>query len=165
VIDTSFFNRVEAAKFAQQHISGLNSEDWAQADVILMGPSRVGKVSIASFLAQSGLKAATMECRPDTPLPVQLSDTSANKVLVLEMHPNVLLRRRKNRVEELRSKSAPILFEPSYCELATIQVETDYLNSLVKRHPEWMGPVDCTHRCLEDTCGIILGKLREHDTN
>jgi len=165
MIDTGFFNRVKSVQFAQQHLSGLNSEDWAQADVILMGPSRVGKVSIASFLAQSGVKAATVDCRPDAPLPDQLPENVVNKVLVLEMQPNVLLRRRKNRVEELRSKSAPMLLEPSYCDLATIQADTDYLNSLVKRHPQWMGPVDCTHRCLEDICGIILRRLRERDTN
>merc|ERR1719362_689825 len=165
MIDMEFFNRVESVQFAQQHLSGLNSEDWEKADVILIGPSRVGKVSIASFLAQSGVKAATVDSRPDTPMPDQFFGPANKKVLVLEMQPNVLLRRRKNRVEELKSKSAPMLFEPSYCDLARIQGETDYLNGLVKRHPQWMDPVDCTYRCLEDICSIILRRLRERATN
>jgi regulator of PEP synthase PpsR (kinase-PPPase family) len=165
MIDTQFFDRVKAVQFAQQHLSGLNSDDWAQADVILIGPSRVGKVSAASFLAQSGVQAATVDCGPDTRLPAELSETVDHKVLVLEMQPNVLLRRRKNRIEELRSKSAPMLFDPSYCDLAKIQVERDYLNSLVKANPQWMGPVDCTHRTLGDICSIILRRLRERDTD
>ncbi|CAK0849185.1 unnamed protein product [Prorocentrum cordatum] len=50
-VDSDFFLMAEAAQFAQQHISGVNSREWDDADVLLVGPSRVCKETVACCLA------------------------------------------------------------------------------------------------------------------
>jgi len=161
IVDHEFFNRVEAVQFAQQHLSGLNRGDWKKADIILIGLSRVGKVSIAFYLAQTGVKAACVDCRPDSVLPKELFALDPGKVVVVEIQPNILARRRKNRVEELRSKAMPMLFEPDYTDLGRIQRESEHLNEVIKQNPGWLGPVDCTHLAIEECASVIMRTLGE----
>merc|ERR1719464_2507087 len=67
IVDTEYFLRIEAVQYAQQHLSGLNRSDWQEADIVLLGLSRTGKVGTAFFLAQYGVKAACLDCRPQQP--------------------------------------------------------------------------------------------------
>merc|ERR1719464_945218 len=67
IVNTEYFLRIEAVQYAQQHLSGLNRSDWQEADIVLLGLSRTGKVSIAFFLAQYGVKAACVDCSPQQP--------------------------------------------------------------------------------------------------
>lgn len=160
IVDVEFFNRVEAVQYAQQHLLGLNQKDWKNADVLLIGLSRVGKVSLAFFLAQYGIKAACTDIRPDSKLPQELFDLDPTKVVVVEMQVNMVARRRRMRVEEMRAKSLSMLFDRGYTDLARIQDESDYMNSLLKKNPGWLGPVDLTHLALEERASVLLRVLR-----
>ena len=48
----------EAKDFAERADDGVQPEMWQDADVILVGPSRTGKTTLANFLARLGLRAA-----------------------------------------------------------------------------------------------------------
>eukprot|EP00435_Cladocopium_sp_Y103_P035589 s912_g9.t1 len=56
IMNKDFFGMVEAVKYSQRHIGGLNAQDWHEADIILVGPSRCGKGPVAHQLAMRGFK-------------------------------------------------------------------------------------------------------------
>jgi len=161
IVDTEFFNRVEAVQYAQQHLLGFNQKDWVNADAILLGMSRVGKVSLAFYLAQCGIKAACVDVRTDSMLQPALANVDPRKVVVLTMNANIIARRRRARVEEMSYKSMRMLFEPGYASLEKIQEEQEFLKDLVKEHPGWLGPVDMTHLALEERASMLMRLLRQ----
>jgi len=156
IVDTEFLSSVKAMQFVQQHLSGLNRADWSQADVVLIGLSRAGKVSIAFYLAQRGVKAACVDCGPDQPLPAELSRLGPGKVVVIQQQPEALARRRRNRVLELQAKGLPRLLEPEYADLGQIEKEASYLSGLVASNPQWLGPVDGTYLALEESGSVVM---------
>mmetsp|Transcript_104979 Transcript_104979/g.338530 ORF Transcript_104979/g.338530 Transcript_104979/m.338530 type:complete len:402 (-) Transcript_104979:105-1310(-) len=160
MVTEEFFGMVEAVQFGQQHASGLNCQDWPSADLVLIGVSRAGKGPVAHYLAQRGVKVACLNLAPDEPVPPQLLQLEPGKVVLLHMQAEHLAGVRWNRVLELERRGLPLLVAPDYAEPERVRWEIDFAFELLRRHPEWHGPVDCTHLSVEECSSVLFRLMR-----
>jgi len=159
-VNTDFFRMADAVQFVQQHLSGLNRQDWPNADVVLVGLSRVGKEVVAVYLSQRGVRAACLTVTPGEALPKELFKIGPEKVVVLDMDRDVLVQRRRNRVVELERRGAPSFLEAGYANPERVEFEVEYLRELVAQHPEWACNIDCTYSAVDEVCSGVLRHLR-----
>jgi len=160
-VNSAFFRMAEAVQFAQQHISGVNSQEWPEADVLLVGPSRVGKETLAYYLAQRGVKAACFTPSSGGKALPALSSLDPSKVVFLTMSVDFLKKRREYRVQELKRKGVPVFFEPGYTNQECIELELDSLVQLARTQQDWMSPIDITDYDIPEACDVVLTALRE----
>lgn len=159
-IDDQFFGMVEAMQFRQRHISGLNRHGWPDADVLLVGCSRVGKTAVSLLLAQRGLKVANLNLSPDDPLPKELSTMDPEKVFVLYINPNMLAKLRHNRLLELQQRRFPNFLSESYADPRRIQSEVSFVLRLASEHPEWGESLDMSYMGPDEGASVIVRLLQ-----
>ena len=139
--------RMDAVNFALKLDDGLNPERLDQADLILVGVSRVGKTPTALYLAlQYGLRAANYPLTPDDlqhgelPLPLQ-AHLSRLRGLTLSA----------DRLAALRQARYP---DSRYASLAQCRAELDAAETLFKRNG--LPVTDTTRMSVEE----IAARLR-----
>jgi len=99
--DVTMNRRVEAIHYCLAHDDGTKTSEYDEADVILLGVSRVGKTPVSVFLAtQMGLKSAnfplTSEYLSNFRLP-QLIRDNLGRVVALTTSPEYLRSAREKR--------------------------------------------------------------------
>eukprot|EP00440_Ansanella_granifera_P032952 gb/GFBE01035744.1/.p1 GENE.gb/GFBE01035744.1/~~gb/GFBE01035744.1/.p1 ORF type:complete len:172 (+),score=41.15 gb/GFBE01035744.1/:1-516(+) len=159
MVNNEFFNMVEAVKFGQTHFAGLNPQDWGDADLVLLGPSRVGKGPVGHYLAQRGAKVATLNTLPDDSLPRELASVDPAKVAILVMEPVRLQKLRQARVSEALARNVGSLLEPDYAKDEQVRKELDFAYQLHRAYPEWQEPIDITSFSIEECTSILFRKV------
>jgi len=165
LVSKQFLGMVEAMQFLQEHSGGMNKQGWVDADIVLVGPSRVGKRGLGSSLAQRGVKVAYMDIGPDVVLPNELLELPPHKVVLLTMEPPVLVRRRTNRFLELKKCELPVFFDPEYADLKQVRTEVEFIEDMDKACSDWVGPIDCTYMSEDDLSSKILRAVRDAKEN
>lgn len=159
MVNREFFGMVEAVKFSQRHVAGLNAQDWSQADLILLGPSRVGKGPVAHYLAQRGVKAASLNTSPNEPLPPELETVDPSKVAVLVVQEERLVGLRQSRLAEAQNRNMPMLVEPDYASLERVRADLEFTQKLVEAFPDWDEPVDITSLPVEECTSLLFRRV------
>lgn len=77
------FDRIDAIDYTLKHDDGLRTHELNQADVVLVGVSRVSKSSTCFFLAYRGIRAANVPLLPDREPPKELASLAPNRVIDL----------------------------------------------------------------------------------
>ena len=72
LLDTEYFQRIDAMTFALNHDDGQSAWGLDQADVVLVGVSRTSKTPTCIYLANRGIKAANVPVVPEMTLPPEL---------------------------------------------------------------------------------------------
>jgi regulator of PEP synthase PpsR (kinase-PPPase family) len=93
----SYFRRIEAIGFTVDHDDGKRVEDLPKADIVLLGPSRVGKTPISVYLSIQGWKVANVPLVPEISTPVELARVRPDRVVGLTIEPRELHVRRRAR--------------------------------------------------------------------
>ena len=140
--------RMDAVNFALNLDDGLNPERLGQADLILVGVSRVGKTPTALYLAlQYGLRAANYPLTPDD---LEQNDLPA----CLQAHLPRLrgLTLAAERLAALRQARYP---DSRYASLEQCRMELGAAEALFKRHA--LPVVDTTRMSVEE----IAARLRQ----
>ena len=96
-LHSEYFERVAAIDFTMAHDDGKNPDGWPQADVVLVGVSRVGKTPLSLYLAILGWKVANMPLVPEIPLPESLFSLDPQHVIGVTVEPDRLLEYRTRR--------------------------------------------------------------------
>ncbi len=96
-----YFERVAAMEFAMSHDDGKDAENWPQADILLIGVSRVGKTPLSLYLSVMGWKAANTPWIPDIPLPKMIHQVDPDRVIGLTIEPGELVLMRQERQRRL----------------------------------------------------------------
>ncbi|CAE7242621.1 unnamed protein product [Symbiodinium sp. KB8] len=81
LVSKEFLGMVEAVKWGQKHISGLNPQGWGEADIVLIGPSRVDKGAVALELARRGVKESSEDVLKALQRALQEDTASATSML------------------------------------------------------------------------------------
>lgn len=96
------FARTEAIEFTLAHDDGRHPENLRQADIVLVGVSRVGKTPISIYLASLGWKVANVPLIHGDPLPPELFQINRRRVVGLTIEPEQLLAHRRWRERRLK---------------------------------------------------------------
>lgn len=96
-LHSEYFERVAAIDFTMAHDDGKNPDGWPQADVTLVGVSRVGKTPLSLYLAILGWKVANVPLVPEIPLPESLFSLDPQHVIGVTVEPDRLLEYRTRR--------------------------------------------------------------------
>lgn len=149
-----YFDRLEAVEYTLHHDDGQRPHELKNADVVLVGLSRVSKSATCFVLAYNGIRAANVPIVPGRPLPAELLRIDPQRVIGLTMNANRLEKVREIRMERMRMGEVA-----TYTDRRQILREIHEADSLMTRHG-WR-TIDASSRSIEDTAEEVMRLLRD----
>lgn len=149
ILDEAYFARIEAIQYTIAHDDGVGTENWEDADIILVGVSRTSKTPTSIYLANRGYKTANIPVVPESPPPDILYRLSHPLVVGLTISPDRLVQIRRNRLLSLNQ--AP---ETAYVDLERVQQELAFARRMIADH-DWPA-IDMTRRSIEEAAAAII---------
>ena len=98
-VDAGYFQRIEAMEFTALHDDGRNLGTLHEADIVIVGLSRVSKSPTATYLGAMGYKTANVSVAPETGFPRELGRVK-KKTVAFTVQPRTLHEVRGKRIEE-----------------------------------------------------------------
>jgi len=148
-LNRDYFRMVEAVDFTIKHDDGRGLDSVERADIILIGPSRVGKTPLSVYLGYMGWKVSNIPVLLGGKLPESL-ERFPFKVFSLVIDPVLLQRRRIDRIKKLGDPHIE-----GYTDLKSINEELAYCRRLAGNGKKW--PVlDMSYRPVEDIAREII---------
>ena len=147
------FDRQVAIEYTLKHDDGQRSQDLEQADVVLVGVSRVSKSSTCFYLAYEGIKAANVPLLPGARPSAELLDLDPDKVIGLRV--NI---RRLMTVREARAPDMGLDGESPYLEKMAIAREVIEANRWMERRG-WRS-FNASYLAIEEIAKEVM-RLRE----
>lgn len=146
----AYMTRINAVNYALSHDDGLSSQNYTQADLILIGVSRCGKTPTCLYLAlQFGVYAAnypfTEEDMHDFKLPTVLQE-QRSKLFGLTIAPD--------RLHLIRSERRP---NSTYAALPQCQREVKEVEKLFQH--EKIPYLNSTTRSIEEIASSIMATV------
>ena len=147
----AYKNRIEAINYSLAHDDGQSNQNLAEADVILVGISRVGKTPTSLYLAmQYGLKAANYPLIPEDFERGQLP-----KDLIPFRQKIFGLMIDAERLSEIRNERRP---GSRYADLENCRKEVREAEALMKRENiRW---VNSTVKSIEEIATTIIQEIK-----
>jgi len=96
-----YYERVAAIEYTMSHDDGQRPDEWDQAEIVLIGVSRVGKTPLSLYLSVLGWKVANCPFVKNIPPHPKLSQLDRRKVVGITMEPGQLLEHRRRRQSQL----------------------------------------------------------------
>jgi len=152
-LDDAYFQRIEALNYTLDHDDGLMPEGLDEADVILVGISRVSKTPTSIYLANRGVKTANVPLVVDIEPPKQLIIAQKPLIVGLVASAERISMVRKNR--DLGHSHDLDL--DTYSDRRLIVEELHYARQIFTRYG-WP-VIDVTRRSIEETAAAILSLL------
>lgn len=152
VLDSQYFERIDAMTFALNHDDGQGLWNIHNADIILVGVSRTSKTPTSMYLANRGLNVANVPLVPEVRPPQELFDaakTSRPLVIGLTKTPERLIQLRRNRLRLLAEET-----DTDYVDPETVRQEVAAARRLCSEN-NWP-VVDVTRRSIEETAAAIM---------
>ena len=155
IMDDSYYQRIEAMHYVLSHDDGQETGGLNEADVILVGGSRVSKTPTCFYLANRGIKAANVPLVMGIEPPATLFETT-KPVIGLTLDPERLIEIRRNRLTQMMPDRRPMenAADYAYIDLEKVQEELHWARRLCRRH-NWP-VIDVTHRSIEESSAAIL---------
>ena len=151
----AYKNRIEAINYSLAHDDGQSNQNLADANVILVGVSRVGKTPTSLYLAmQYGLKAANYPLIPEDFERGQLpKDLLPHKQKIYGLTIDA------DRLCEIRNERRP---GSNYAKLENCRYEINEAISMMRR--ESIPWVSTTSKSIEEIATTILQAIRSDKT-
>jgi len=154
-LDAEYFSRIDAMSFALSHDDGQSSQNYNDADVILVGVSRTSKTPTCIYLANRGIKAANVPIVPGCPVPPELLTARRPMVVGLTKDPAQLVQVRRNRLHLLSQAE-----DTDYVDPEVVRKEVAQARRLCAEN-NWT-VLDVTRRSIEETAASIIQMLSKH---
>lgn len=153
-LDEQYFKRVEAIEFAVRYDDGKDPRGVLIADITILGISRTSKTPLSMYLANKNIRVCNIPLVPETPVPDELFQIPAKKVIGLTNSPEKLNEIRKER---LKAMGLPPI--SSYSDLGRILDEIEHAHRIMKR----IGCpiIDVSARSIEETAEIIIKHMKK----
>ena len=151
----AYKNRIEAINYSLAHDDGQSNKNLAEADVILVGISRVGKTPTSLYLAmQYGMKAANYPLIPEDfergQLPKDLIPFRS-KIFGLMIDAD--------RLSEIRNERRPC---SNYAKLENCRYEINEATAMMKK--ESIPWVVTTSKSIEEIATTVLQSIKSDKT-
>jgi regulator of PEP synthase PpsR (kinase-PPPase family) len=150
-VQQEHFDRLDAVDFTLAHDDGQRLHDLDQADVVLVGPSRVSKSVTCFYLAYHGVRAANVPLFAGREPPEELLRIAPQKVIALTMNAYRLRSIRQIRAERVHP-SRHVLGE--YAELRAVAEDLNHTQKLIEQHG-WRH-IDVCYMSVEEVAESIL---------
>jgi [pyruvate, water dikinase]-phosphate phosphotransferase / [pyruvate, water dikinase] kinase len=152
LLDSEYFQRIDAMAFALNHDDGQSAWGLNEADVVLVGVSRTSKTPTCLYLANRGIKAANVPIVPGVPLPPELFAATRPLIVGLTNDPERLVQVRRHRLTSLHQTG-----QTDYIDLDAVRAEVTAARRLFAEH-RWP-VIDMSRRSIEETAAAILNIL------
>lgn len=153
-LDEQYFKRVEAIEFAVRYDDGKDPRGILIADITILGISRTSKTPLSMYLANKHLRVCNIPLVPETPVPAELFQIPAKKIIGLTNSPDKL-----NEIRKERLKAMGLPPTSSYSDLGRILEEIEYAHVIMKK----IGCpiIDVSARAIEETAEIIIKHMKK----
>jgi hypothetical protein len=148
-LEQQHIDRIDAVDFTLAHDDGLRAYELSQADVVLVGVSRVSKSATCFVLACRGIRAANLPLVPGIQPPAELFTLDPKKVVGLTASVHRLQSTRQARLRSMRMGELD-----SYVDTREIAKELRYANGLMEQHG-WRS-VDVSFKAIEEVAKEVL---------
>jgi hypothetical protein len=155
-MDDAYFRRVAAIDYTMNHDDGQHSDNWEEADIVLVGVSRTSKTPTSIYLANRGYKTANLPLVPSSPPPDVLFRLQRPLIVGLTTNPDRLVQVRRNRLLSL--SQAP---DNDYVDMEQVTKEVAIARRLFADNG-WP-VIDVTRRSIEETAAAIINLLNERE--
>lgn len=146
------FDRIDAVDFTLRHDDGQRIEDLPNADIVLVGASRVSKSVTCFFLAYRGLRAANVPLSIDFDPPHELLSTVPKKVIALTMNAQ-----RLQKIRDIRGQPWQGTMD-YYADRQKVTRELAFVEALAERYG-WRC-LDVSYKAVEEVAEEILQSLK-----
>jgi regulator of PEP synthase PpsR (kinase-PPPase family) len=153
-LEKKYIERIDAVDFTLEHDDGCRLHELSQADVVLVGVSRVSKSATCFVLACQGIRAANVPLVAGVEPPREILKLEAKKVIGLTASVERLRAIRQARVRSLRK--LPL---NRYVNAGEIANELRYANALMAEH-RWQ-VIDVSQKAVEEVAKEVLRLLRK----
>lgn len=148
-LNEAYFGRVAAIEYTMAHDDGLRPDTWEQAEIVLVGASRVGKTPLSMYLAVLGWKVANVPLVPELELPDQLNLLDWKRVIGLTISPAQLVALRKERQQRLGVRGPSDYIHPQ-----KVFEELDHIERTCRERGYIL--IDVTDKPIETSADEIL---------
>lgn len=149
-VDEKYFQRVKALEFTTVHDDGAGLSTLGEADIVLVGPSRVSKSPTSMYLASLGYKTANVSITPATGFPKELAKVR-KRIVAFTMQPR--------RLQQIRKECYP---EEQLDGIAYHNLQ-DVIKELMEAEAEYRRRkypvIDITNRTIEQVATMVLHQL------
>jgi regulator of PEP synthase PpsR (kinase-PPPase family) len=145
----AYLDRVAAIEFSMAHDDGQNPQDLQDADIILVGVSRLGKTPLSMYLSVLGWKVANVPFIKGMDLPPELFRIDHRRVIGLGINPDQLLYYRK-----IRRRRMGRLGPDKYDDPISIEEEIEAARRIFRRHK--FSIIDVTNRPIETSADEVI---------
>jgi len=151
-LDASYLSRIEAMEYSMEHDDSLGMDSLGEADIVIVGISRVSKSPTAMYLGSRGFKVANVSITLEAGFPVSLSKIPKRRIVAFTSQPKRLHEIRTERAKRMGSEGT------SYEDLSSVirevmEVEEEYLRRKY-------AIIDITNLTIEQTAARILQTLK-----
>lgn len=146
------FERIDAVDFTLAHDDGARMRDLHQADVVLVGVSRVSKSVTCFYLAARGVRAANVPLVLTRPVPPELTQLDPLRVIGLTMNVARLSAIRQTRLERISHRPVN-----GYAEKRDAADELRRAAEMMDRCG-WR-QIDVSYKATEEVAGEIIEML------
>lgn len=147
-LDSAYQRRIEAMEFALEHDDSLGLRSLNEADLVIVGISRVSKSPTTLYLSSRGYKTANVSISPETGFPPELSKISKKKIVAFTMQP-----KRLQEIRALRARGMGIE-GTAYEDLSSLIREVMEAEEEYDRRGYPV--IDVTHNTIEQTVAEIM---------
>ena len=151
-VDSAYQRRIEAMEFALEHDDGLGLQSLQEADIVIVGVSRVSKSPTTLYLSSRGYRVANVTISPQTGYPEELKHIDKHKVVALTSQPRRL---QEIRTERLRRSGVE---STDYDNLQ--RVIREVMDSEAEYRARGYAIIDVTTLTIEQIAAQILDKLQ-----
>lgn len=145
----TYFRRIEAIEYTLKHDDGLNYKGWPDAEIVLVGVSRVGKTPLSLYLSMLGWKVANIPLVPGIPPQPALFELDRRRVIGLTIEPEQLYHHREHRQRRLG-----VVGDSDYSNLAKLYEEVADIRRIIRRGGFRI--IDVTNKPIETTAGQVI---------
>jgi regulator of PEP synthase PpsR (kinase-PPPase family) len=146
---SAYFERLEAIEYTMQHDDGARTADLSEAEIVLVGISRVGKTPLSMYLAVLGWKVANIPLVKEVTIPEELFKVDRRRVIGLIVDAEQIAARRRWRQRRLG-----VSMGARYTNQESAEDEVEWVRRLYRRHG-W-ATVNLTDKSIEESADEII---------
>jgi hypothetical protein len=147
---TDYFKRMDAIDFTIKHDEGSGLEDLEEADIVLLGISRVSKTPLSIYLANLGFRCANYPVVIDMPIKDEIINLKKPLIVGLMLEPNELMNLRSARLKILGRSS-----DENYASRENVEKELEFAFKQYQRISS-LELIDISTRAIEEIASEII---------